>query len=97
MDDGRAPGRERALLLGAAVAKHGGAVVKGLGDGILAAFGSTAEAVNAAHEIQRGIDRAWMQRDADRLAVAAGHFNRRGLDQLVQRGLRQRDGRRRAT
>ena len=35
-------------ILGAAVSKQGGSVVKGLGDGILAAFGSTAEAVNAA-------------------------------------------------
>ena len=60
-------------LLGAAVTKHGGSVVKGLGDGILAAFGATAEAVNAAHEIQRGIDRANRQaRDDRRIEVRVG-------------------------
>ncbi|MDQ1466366.1 MAG: hypothetical protein QOH10_781, partial [Actinomycetota bacterium] len=60
-------------LLGAAVSKQGGSVVKGLGDGILAAFGSTAEAVNAAHEIQRSIDRANRQaRDDRRIEVRVG-------------------------
>ena len=60
-------------ILGAAVAKHSGSVVKGLGDGILAAFGATAEAVNAAHEIQRGIDRANRQaRDDRRIEVRVG-------------------------
>ena len=60
-------------ILAASVAKHGGSVVKGLGDGILAAFGSTAEAVNAAHEIQRGIDRANRQaRDDRRIEVRVG-------------------------
>lgn len=60
-------------ILGAAVAKHGGSVVKGLGDGILAAFGATAEAVNAAHEIQRSIDRANRQgRDDRRMEVRVG-------------------------
>jgi class 3 adenylate cyclase len=60
-------------ILTAAVSKHGGSVVKGLGDGILAAFGSTAEAVNAAHEIQRSIDRANRQaRDDRRIGVRVG-------------------------
>src|SRR5450432_3004099 len=60
-------------ILGAAVSKQGGSVVKGLGDGILAAFGSTAEAVNAAHEIQRGIERANRQaRDDRRIEVRVG-------------------------
>jgi len=53
-------------ILRAAVAKHRGTVVKGLGDGILAAFGATAEAVSAAHEIQRDIDRANRQTREDR-------------------------------
>ena len=53
-------------ILSTAVTKHGGAVVKGLGDGILAAFGATAQAVNAAHEIQREIDRANRQTREDR-------------------------------
>jgi class 3 adenylate cyclase len=60
-------------MLAAAVTKHGGSVVKGLGDGILAAFGATAEAVNAAHEIQRSLDRANRQaRDDHRLDVRVG-------------------------
>ena len=60
-------------ILGAAVAKHGGSVVKGLGDGILAAFTATTEAVVAAHEIQRSIDRANRQaRDDRRIEVRVG-------------------------
>lgn len=38
------------------VAGHGGRIVKGLGDGFLAAFGSAARAVAAAVGIQEGID-----------------------------------------
>ncbi len=53
-------------ILATAVTKHSGTVVKGLGDGILAAFGATAEAVNAAHEIQREIDRSNRQAREDR-------------------------------
>jgi class 3 adenylate cyclase len=53
-------------ILATVVTKHSGTVVKGLGDGILAAFGATAEAVNAAHEIQREIDRSNRQAREDR-------------------------------
>jgi len=50
----------------AAVGKRGGTVVKGLGDGILAAFGGAVEAVTAASEIQRDIDRVNRQSREDR-------------------------------
>src|SRR5207244_176836 len=40
-----------------AVEAHGGRVVKGLGDGIMAAFAGASDAAAAAVAIQRGIDR----------------------------------------
>ena len=60
-------------LLRAAVDEQGGTLVKGLGDGILAAFGAAADAVAAATAIQRAIDRANRRvDDARRLAVRVG-------------------------
>ena len=60
-------------ILCAVVAKHGGSVVKGLGDGILAAFNATTEAVTVAREIQRSIDRANRHaRDDRRIEVRVG-------------------------
>jgi len=44
-------------VLTKAVADHGGRVVKGLGDGIMATFAGAADAVGAAVAIQQGIDR----------------------------------------
>ena len=44
-------------LLGDAVATHGGDVVKGLGDGIMAAFSGAADAVTCAVAMQQAIDR----------------------------------------
>lgn len=65
--------RAHDLLLGAAVEEQHGTVVKSLGDGILAAFGSTADAVAAAAGIQRAIDRTNRRvDDARRLAVRVG-------------------------
>jgi class 3 adenylate cyclase len=60
-------------LLRSAVERRGGSVVKGLGDGILASFGAAAEAVLAARDIQRDVDRANRQaREDQRLAVRVG-------------------------
>lgn len=60
-------------VLSAAIAEHGGRLVKGLGDGILASFGAAADAVEAATDIQRGIERANRRADdARRLAVRIG-------------------------
>jgi class 3 adenylate cyclase len=59
--------------LRAAVSKRGGTVVKGLGDGILAAFRASAEAATAAHDIQCEIDRLNRQaRDDQRIEVRIG-------------------------
>jgi class 3 adenylate cyclase len=52
-----------------AVVAHAGTVVKGLGDGFLATFAGAADAVAAAVDVQRGIDR----------------LNRRGVAQLAIR------------
>jgi class 3 adenylate cyclase/pimeloyl-ACP methyl ester carboxylesterase len=56
--------RHRAELIEPAVARHRGRVVKLMGDGILAEFGSVVEAVGCAAEIQRGM--------AERNAAPAG-------------------------
>jgi class 3 adenylate cyclase len=43
-------------LLTVAVEEHGGVVVKGLGDGIMARFASTSDSVSAAVAIQQAVD-----------------------------------------
>jgi len=49
--------REHDELIGQAVSRHDGVVVKGLGDGIMAAFAAPSAAVAAAADIQRSIER----------------------------------------
>jgi class 3 adenylate cyclase/DNA polymerase III delta prime subunit len=48
-------------LVGETVNRHGGSVVKGLGDGAMAVFAGASEAVEAAVGIQRGIQRLALQ------------------------------------
>src|SRR5260370_41520552 len=65
--------RSHDQLLAAGVAEHDGALVKHLGDGILAAFASAADGVSAASDIQRSIDRANRRvHDTRRLALRIG-------------------------
>jgi class 3 adenylate cyclase/tetratricopeptide (TPR) repeat protein len=65
--------RRHDATLRAAVERHGGTVIKGLGDGIMAAFGASVEAVGSALEIQRDIDRMNRQaRDDSRIGVRVG-------------------------
>jgi class 3 adenylate cyclase/tetratricopeptide (TPR) repeat protein len=65
--------RSHDQVLAAAVADHGGTLVKSLGDGILATFPSAADGVAAATAIQQGIGRAnGRVDDARRLEVRAG-------------------------
>src|SRR5215207_1373055 len=54
---GEALRRAHDRVLIEAVGSHGGKVVKGLGDGIMAAFDGAADALAAAVSIQQGIDR----------------------------------------
>jgi class 3 adenylate cyclase len=55
--------REHDDIVDRAVAAHGGEVVKGTGDGVMAAFPAAADAIAAAVAVQRGVERR--NRDAD--------------------------------
>lgn len=59
-------------LIADVVAGHGGRVVKGLGDGFLATFGSAARATNAAVAIQQAFDRAPVTGADVRLSIRIG-------------------------
>lgn len=68
--------REHDRLLHDAVAQHGGTVVKGLGDGILARFDGASDAVSAAVTMQQAVD-AYTRAHVDtplaiRVGISAG-------------------------
>ena len=71
-------------LLRQAVTRHGGEVVKGLGDGIMASFGSAADAVSAAVAIEQAADlhgrRHPDQAVALRVGVSVGDVTVEGSD-----------------
>ena len=55
------------------LARHGGRVVKSTGDGVLAEFGSTVEALSALIELQQGMANANREQpEADRIVFRAG-------------------------
>jgi class 3 adenylate cyclase/tetratricopeptide (TPR) repeat protein len=64
--------RTHDALLADAVSGSGGAVVKNLGDGLMATFAGAADAVSAAVTIQQAIDRHNARADAPQLAVRVG-------------------------
>ena len=65
--------RRHDRILGAVIERNGGRVVKHLGDGLMAAFGGSAEAVRAATEMQREVDREWRRADdAERVVIRVG-------------------------
>ncbi|MFT5204525.1 MAG: class 3 adenylate cyclase [Candidatus Aldehydirespiratoraceae bacterium] len=65
--------RRHDRILGAVIERHGGTVVKHLGDGLMCTFGGSAEAVAAAIEMQREVDREWRRAaDVERVAIRIG-------------------------
>jgi class 3 adenylate cyclase/DNA-binding SARP family transcriptional activator len=69
--------------LGAVVADHGGGVVKGLGDGVMAVFDSAASAVEAGVAIQRCSDDLASRRSIElavRVGITAGDASQDGDD-----------------
>ncbi|MDP1821260.1 MAG: AAA family ATPase [Acidimicrobiales bacterium] len=64
--------RSHDALLRAAVAAHGGVVVKGLGDGIMATFASAAEAVAASAAVQQAVDLHGRRHPDQAFAVRVG-------------------------
>ena len=63
--------REQFAILGKAVRAHDGAIVKTMGDAVLAAFAEPADALRAAIDIQQGID-GFNQRNQADLAMKIG-------------------------
>lgn len=61
----------------AAVERHGGAVVKNLGDGFLLTFPGPAAAITAARQIHDAVDRAGLDL---RISIHTGEVERRGQD-----------------
>lgn len=74
--------RAHDALIAEAVAGHGGRVVKALGDGFLATFGSAARATNAAVAIQQAFDRPVGGADVRlsiRIGLSAGDVTLEGV------------------
>jgi class 3 adenylate cyclase len=69
---GREVLRGHESVIRTALAEHGGAEVKALGDGLMASFGSVTRAVECAIEIQRGIDAFNADRDDEPVQVRVG-------------------------
>ena len=61
----------------AAVCRHGGELVKSTGDGVLAVFGSSTEAIGAARDITRDLGRTDLP---VRIGIHVGQIDRRGED-----------------
>lgn len=65
--------RRHDTVLSGVIERHGGRLVKSLGDGLMASFGGSAEAVAAAIDMQREIDRsARRAADDERVAIRIG-------------------------
>jgi class 3 adenylate cyclase/tetratricopeptide (TPR) repeat protein len=64
--------RELAAVSAGAVEDHDGRVVKGLGDGVMAVFGSAVDALGAAVAIQRAVTRIGRRRPEHRIEVRVG-------------------------
>ena len=71
-DDADQLRRTHDALLGAAVSLHNGTLVKGLGDGIMATFGSAVDGVDAAIAIQQAIHQHNRNPLAEQLAIRVG-------------------------
>ena len=65
-------GREHDRLLGECVAAHGGTVVKGLGDGVMASFTGAADGVGAAVAIQQAVEKHGRTHPDQRFQVRVG-------------------------
>jgi len=64
--------RHHDQALRAVVASHGGVIIKGLGDGLMVTFASSADAVSAAVDMQQAVARLNRRRRLDPVAIRVG-------------------------